>query len=157
MPQETEQRRLSVVKSMQSIIDSIIYAMYTRENFEYCWRSCFGSHSKNSLYSICTNGLKLARPIQRDDHDEVYNEDGCNDDMMAGPRTLGLGCFSPVQGLDERNKASENENSISFQTSQQTAISLIFSPKRPPFRCLKTRQLNQVSPCFIFPVHRNQI
>ena len=28
MPQETEQRRLSAVKSMQNIIDSIIYAMY---------------------------------------------------------------------------------------------------------------------------------
>jgi hypothetical protein len=37
MLQETEQRRLSAVKSMQNIIDSIIYAMYTRGNFEYCW------------------------------------------------------------------------------------------------------------------------
>jgi hypothetical protein len=35
MPQETEKRRLSAVKSMQNIIDSIIYAMYTREFFEY--------------------------------------------------------------------------------------------------------------------------
>ena len=67
MPQETEQRRLSAVKSMQNIIDSIIYAMYTRENFEYCWGSCFGSYSEYSLYSIFTNALKQARRIQRDD------------------------------------------------------------------------------------------
>jgi hypothetical protein len=80
MPQETEQRRLSVIKSMQNIIYSIIYDMYTRENFEYCWRSCFGSHSENSIYSIFTNVLKLARRIQRDYHDEVYDECGCNDD-----------------------------------------------------------------------------
>ena len=26
--------------------------------------------------------------------------------MMAGPRTVGLGCFSPVQRLDERSEAS---------------------------------------------------
>jgi hypothetical protein len=25
--------------------------------------------------------------------------------MMAGPRTVGLGCFSPVQWLDERSEA----------------------------------------------------
>ena len=31
MPQETEQRRLSAIKSMQNIIDSIIYAMYIQE------------------------------------------------------------------------------------------------------------------------------
>jgi hypothetical protein len=31
MPQETEQRRLSTVKSMQNIIHSIIYDVYTRE------------------------------------------------------------------------------------------------------------------------------
>ena len=67
MPQETEQRRLSAVKSMQNIIDSIIYAMYTQENFEYCWGSCFGSYSEYSLYSIFTNALKQARRIQRDD------------------------------------------------------------------------------------------
>jgi hypothetical protein len=28
MPQETEQRRLSAIKSMQNIIDSIIYAFF---------------------------------------------------------------------------------------------------------------------------------
>ena len=82
---------------MQNIIDSIIYAMYTRENLER-WGSCFGSYSEYSLYSIFTNALKQARRIQRDDCDEVYDEDGCND---AGPRTVGLGCFSPVQRLDE--------------------------------------------------------
>jgi hypothetical protein len=80
MPQETEQRRLSAVKSMQNIIDSNIYAMCTRENFEYCWGSCFRSYSEYSLYSIFTNALKQARRIQRDDCDEVYDEDGCNDD-----------------------------------------------------------------------------
>ena len=26
--------------------------------------------------------------------------------MMAGPRTVGLECFSPVQRLDERSEAS---------------------------------------------------
>ena len=26
--------------------------------------------------------------------------------IMAGPRTVGLGCFSPVQRLDERSEAS---------------------------------------------------
>jgi hypothetical protein len=26
--------------------------------------------------------------------------------MMAGPRTVGLGCFSPVQRLDEWSEAS---------------------------------------------------
>jgi hypothetical protein len=26
--------------------------------------------------------------------------------MMAGPRTVGFGCFSPVQRLDERSEAS---------------------------------------------------
>jgi hypothetical protein len=29
--------------------------------------------------------------------------------MMAGPRTVGLGCFSPVQPLDERSKVSEDK------------------------------------------------
>jgi hypothetical protein len=28
--------------------------------------------------------------------------------MMAGPRTVGLGSFSPVQRLDERSEASFN-------------------------------------------------
>ena len=72
--------------------------MYTRENFEYWWGSWFGSHSEYSLYSILTNALKQARQIQRDDCDEVYDEDGCNHDD----------CFSPVQRLDERSEASNN-------------------------------------------------
>jgi hypothetical protein len=29
--------------------------------------------------------------------------------MMAGPRTVGLGCFSPIQRLDERSEASGNK------------------------------------------------
>jgi hypothetical protein len=69
---------------MQNIIDSIIYVMYTQENFEYCLGSCFGSYSEYSLYSIFTNALKQARRIQRDDCEEVYYEDDCN---YAGPRT----------------------------------------------------------------------
>jgi hypothetical protein len=28
--------------------------------------------------------------------------------MMAGPRTVGLGCFSPMQRLDEWSEASGN-------------------------------------------------
>jgi hypothetical protein len=27
--------------------------------------------------------------------------------MMAGPRTMGLGCFSPMQRLDQRSKDSK--------------------------------------------------
>ena len=95
MPQETEQRRLSAVKSMQNIIDSIIYAMYTQENFEYCWGSWFGSYSEYSLYSIFTNALKQARRIQRDDCDEVYDEDGCNDDDDGWAEDCGFGMFQP--------------------------------------------------------------
>jgi hypothetical protein len=78
---------------MQTIIYSIIYDMYTRENFEYCWRSCFGSHSENSLYSIFTNALKLVRRIQRDDHDEVYDEDSCNDNDDGWAKDCGFGMF----------------------------------------------------------------
>jgi len=93
MPQETEQRRLSAVKSMQNIIDSIIYAMYTQENLEH-WGSCFGSYSEYySLYSIFTNALKQARRIQRDDCDEVYDEGGCNDDDDCWAEDCGLGVF----------------------------------------------------------------
>jgi hypothetical protein len=66
---------------------------YTRENFEYCWRSCFGSHSEYSLYSIFTNALKQARRIQRDDCDEVYDEDGCNDDDDGWAKDCGFGMF----------------------------------------------------------------
>jgi hypothetical protein len=82
MPQETEQRRLSAIKSIQNIIDSIIYAMYTRENFEYWWGSWFGSHSKYSLYSIFTNALKQARRI-----------DGCNEDDDGWAEDCGFGMF----------------------------------------------------------------
>ena len=95
MPQETEQRRLSAVKSMQNIIDSIIYAMYTRENFEFWWGSWFGSHSEYSLCFIFNNALKQARRIQRDDCDEVYDEDGCNDDDDGWAEDCGFGMFQP--------------------------------------------------------------
>ena len=104
MPQETEQRRLSAVKSMQNIIDSIIYAMYTRENFEYCWGSCFRSYSEYSLYSIFTNALKQARRIQRDDFMMKMAA------MKLGQGLyVGLGCFSPVQWLDEQSEASSSK------------------------------------------------
>ncbi len=94
MPQETEQRRLSAVKSMQNIIDSIIYAMYTRENFEFWWGSWFGSHSEYSLYySIFNNALKQARRIQRDDCDEVYDEDCCNDNDDGWAEDCVFGMF----------------------------------------------------------------
>jgi hypothetical protein len=59
MPQETEQRRLSAVKSMQNIIDSIIYAMYTRENVEYCW-AC-------KAFQLRTNGIAKIK--------NLYNKD----------------------------------------------------------------------------------
>ena len=88
MPQETEQRRLSAVKSMQNIIDSIIYAMYTQENFER-WGSRFGSYSEY----IFINALKQARPIQRDDCDESYDEDGCNENNDGWAEDCGFGMF----------------------------------------------------------------
>jgi hypothetical protein len=78
---------------MQNIIDSIIYAMYRWENFEYCWGSWFGSYSEYSLYSIFTNALKQARRIQRDDCDEVYNEGGCNDNDDGWTKDCGFGMF----------------------------------------------------------------
>jgi hypothetical protein len=34
--------------------------------------------------------------------------------MMAGPRTVGLGCISLVQRLDERSKASLNNRPIEW-------------------------------------------
>jgi hypothetical protein len=34
--------------------------------------------------------------------------------MMAGPRTVGLGCISLVQRLDERSKASFNNRPIEW-------------------------------------------
>ena len=39
-------KQLKEISVHRSIIDSMIYAMYTRENFEYCWGSWFGSYSE---------------------------------------------------------------------------------------------------------------
>jgi hypothetical protein len=50
-------------------------------------------HSGYSFYSIFTNALKQARRIQRDDCDEVYNEDGCNDDDDGWAEDYGFGMF----------------------------------------------------------------
>jgi hypothetical protein len=88
--------------------------MYTRENVEYCWGSWFGSYSEYSIYSIFTNALKQARQIQRNDCDEVYDEDGCNDDD-GWAKDCGLGCFSPMQRLDERSEASNNKKMTTLQ------------------------------------------
>ncbi len=88
MPQETEQRRLSAVKSMQNIIDSIIYAMYTRENLER-WGSCFGSYSEYSLYSIFANALKRMRFMMKT---------AAMTTMMAGPRTWVWDVLAPCSG-----------------------------------------------------------
>jgi hypothetical protein len=52
------------------------------------------------------NVLKQARRIQRDDCDEVYVKMAAMTTTMAGPRTVGLGCISPVQRLDEQSEAS---------------------------------------------------
>jgi hypothetical protein len=52
--------------------------------------------------------------------------------MMAGPRTVGLGCFSPVQRLDERSKASSDEKvwlhaqSNGFRTRRYYGLSAAF-------------------------------
>jgi hypothetical protein len=52
-----------------------------------------------------------ARRIRRDDCDEVYDvKRAAMMTMMAGPRAVGLGCFSPVQWLDERSEASVIES-----------------------------------------------
>ena len=76
----------------RSIIDSMIYAMYTRENFER-WNSWFGKYSEYGLYSIFTNALKQARRIQRDDCDEAHDEVGCNDDDDCWAEDCGLEVF----------------------------------------------------------------
>jgi hypothetical protein len=79
--------------------------MYTRENFEYCCGSWFGSYSEYSLYSFFTNALKQARQemiVMR-----FMMKTAAMTTVMAGPRTVGLGCFSPMQRLDERSKASK--------------------------------------------------
>ena len=34
--------------------------------------------------------------------------------MMAGPRTVGLGCFSPAQRLDEWSEASVNNCGLAW-------------------------------------------
>jgi hypothetical protein len=47
----------------------------------------------NSLYSIFTNALKQARRIQRDDCDEVYDEDGYNEDDDGWAEDCGFGMF----------------------------------------------------------------
>jgi hypothetical protein len=80
--------------------------MYTQVNFE-CTVGEVGSerYSEYSLYSIFTNALKQARQIQRDDCNEAYDEDSCNeDDDCWAKRTVVWGCFSPR--LDERSEAS---------------------------------------------------
>ena len=61
----------------RNLIDSMIYAMYTRENvLIFAW-----FRDENSLYSIFIIALKQARRIQRGvDCDEAYDEAGCNDD-----------------------------------------------------------------------------
>ena len=52
--------------------------------------------------------------------------------MAAGPRTVGLGCFSPVQRLDERSKASSDEKvwlhaqSNGFRTRRYFGLSAAF-------------------------------
>jgi hypothetical protein len=98
-------KQLKEISVHRSIIDSLFYAMYTRENFER-WDSWFGSYSEYGLYSIFTNALKQSRRFQRDDCDEAHDEDDCNDDDDCWAEDCGLGFFSPVQRLDERSEAS---------------------------------------------------
>jgi hypothetical protein len=90
---------------MQNIIDSIIYAMYTQENFEYCWGSWFGSYSEYSLYSIFTNALNEQGEFKRDYYDEVYDEDGYNNNNNGWANDCGFGVLSPAQWLDEQSEA----------------------------------------------------
>ncbi len=47
-------KQLKEISVHRSIIDSMIYAMYTRENFER-WDSWFGKYSEYGLYSIFAN------------------------------------------------------------------------------------------------------
>ena len=44
-------------------------------------------------YFIFNNALKQARRIQRDDCDEVYDEDGCNDEDDGWAEDCGFGMF----------------------------------------------------------------
>ena len=48
--------------------------------------------------------------------------------MMAGPRTVGLGCFSPVQRLGKWSEASEYDNDRSLH---RISISTFFHPEHP--------------------------
>jgi hypothetical protein len=85
----------------------MIYAMYTRENFER-WDSWFGSYSEYGLYSIFTNALKQARRIKEMIVMRLTMKAAAMTTMIAGPRTVVWGCFSPVQRLDERSEASSH-------------------------------------------------
>ena len=53
MPQETEQRRLSSVKSIQNIIDSIIYAVFS--TCTIAWMK--PAHGTNNLFLIMANNI----------------------------------------------------------------------------------------------------
>jgi hypothetical protein len=94
--------------------------MYTRENFEYCWGNWFGSYSDYSLYSIFTNALKQARRFKEMIVMKFMMKMAAMTTMMAGPRTVGLGSFSPVQRLDERSEARVTIKNISTRAEQHT-------------------------------------
>ena len=88
-------KQLKEISVHRSIIDSMIYTMYTRENFERIWHSWqwrFGN-DECGLRSIFINALKQAKRIQRNDCDEAYDEDGCNDDDDGWAEDCCLGVF----------------------------------------------------------------
>ena len=88
-------KQLKEISVHRSIIDSMIYTMYTRENFECIWNSWqrwFG-YEECDLRSIFINALKQAKRIQRNDCDEAYDEDGCNDDDDGWAEDCCLGVF----------------------------------------------------------------
>jgi hypothetical protein len=65
----------------------------------------FGSHSEYSLYSIFTYALNKQGKFKEMIVMRFMMKTAAVTTMMAGLRTVGLGCFSPVQRLDERSKA----------------------------------------------------
>ena len=64
--------------------------MYTRENFEYYWGSCYGSYSEYSLYSIFTNDLNKQGEFKEMIVMRFIMKTAAMTTMMDGPRTVGF-------------------------------------------------------------------
>ena len=103
MPQETELWRLSAVKSMQTLIQLSMPCVHERIS------STVGEVGLEvilncSLYSIFTNASKRKANSKR----WLWWGLRWRWLQWRWAKDCGLGCFSPVQWLDERSKASWN-------------------------------------------------